>query len=154
MRILHPSTVFFSFVPIAPARSNGFTESATDAAQQRKRTMSHKLPTITTIDLDHDQMLVLDGSGHGRDQRVRVLFGGTWLTHEGEAADAFMHSGAEVRLSAGRSVLQGLGRTRLQVTAWQRRDGLDAAAWLQRVWRQVRRQVTRLQFGQTAQPCG
>ncbi len=112
--------------------------------------MSHRPPTLTTIDLDHDQMLVLD---HGRDQRVRVLFGGTWLTHEGEAADAFMHSGAEVRLPDGRSVLQGLGRTRLQIMGSDRRAGLDAGAWLRSLWRHVRRQVTRLQFGQTAQPC-
>ncbi|MEO7852141.1 MAG: DUF2917 domain-containing protein [Rubrivivax sp.] len=115
--------------------------------------MSHRPPTITTIDLDHDQMLVLDNTRHRRDQRVRVLFGGTWLTHEGESGDAFMHSGAEVQLPDGRSVLQGLGRTRLQITQLHLRGGLHAAAWLRRAWHRVRRQITRLQFGETAQPC-
>ncbi len=113
--------------------------------------MSHTPPTITTIDLDHDQMLVLDNSRHGRGQSVRVLFGGTWLTHEGDSGDAFMHSGAEVRLPDGRSVLQGLGRTRLQIVGSP--GGLQAVEWLQGIWRRLRQQVTRLQFGETAQPC-
>ncbi|NWG75629.1 MAG: DUF2917 domain-containing protein, partial [Rubrivivax sp.] len=42
---------------------------------------------ITTIELDHDQLLILDG---GRGARVRVLRGGAWLTQEGAADDAFV----------------------------------------------------------------
>lgn len=153
MRHTHPSTAFFSFVAVTPKGSNGFTEGASMRLCKRKRNMSHRPPTITTIDLDHDQMLVLDNSRHGHDQRVRVLFGGTWLTHEGESGDAFMHSGAEVQLPDGRSVLQGLGRTRVQIAASALPGGLHAAEWLRRSWRLVRRQITRLQFGETAQPC-
>jgi hypothetical protein len=114
-----------------------------------ERKMSHRPATVTTIDLDHDQMLVLD---NGRGQRVRVLFGGTWLTHEGDSADAFMHSGAEVRLPVGRSVLQGLGRTRLQVVESTGARWRRGSAWLRHAWRRVRQQAARLQWGEVAQP--
>ncbi len=67
---------------------------------------------IRTIDLGYDQMMVFDG---GRDGRVRVLFGATWLTQEDDAGDTFLRAGAEVALHGGRTVIEGLEPTRLQI---------------------------------------
>lgn len=69
--------------------------------------------TIGTIDLDHEQLLVLqDRSG----TRVRVLSGGVWLTEEGEPDDRFAWRGEELLLSArGRTVLEGIGQARIEV---------------------------------------
>jgi hypothetical protein len=69
--------------------------------------------TIGTIDLDHEQLLVLqDRSG----TRVRVLSGGVWLTEEGEPDDRFAWCGEELLLNArGRAVVEGMGRARIEV---------------------------------------
>lgn len=69
--------------------------------------------TIGTIDLDHEQLLVLlDRSG----TRVRVLSGGVWLTEEGEPDDRFASRGEELLLKAsGRTVLEGIGQARIEV---------------------------------------
>jgi hypothetical protein len=69
--------------------------------------------TMSTIDLDHEQLLVLqDRSG----TRVRVLSGGVWLTEEGEPDDRFAWGGEELLLGArGRSVLEGIGQARIEV---------------------------------------
>jgi len=68
---------------------------------------------LSTIDLDHEQLLVLqDRSG----TRVRVLSGGVWLTEEGEPDDRFAWCGEELLLNArGRTVLEGIGRARIEV---------------------------------------
>ena len=99
--------------------------------------------TTRTIDLGHDQMMVFDG---GRDGRVRVLFGATWLTQEGEPGDAVLHAGSELALSAGRTVIEALGQTRLQIVE---RTGVlvQLTAFLRQAWRSVRQHVTRLQLG-------
>ena len=99
--------------------------------------------TIRTIDLGHDQMMVFDG---GRDSRVRVLFGAAWLTQEDDVHDAVLHAGSELTLSRGRTVIEALGQTRLQIVE---RVGVTAklAAFLRQVWRGVRQHVTRLQLG-------
>jgi len=69
--------------------------------------------TVGTIDLDHEQLLVLqDRSG----TRVRVLSGGVWLTEEGEPDDRFAWCGEELLLNArGRAVLEGIGQARIEV---------------------------------------
>ncbi len=102
--------------------------------------------SVRTIDLGYEQLLVLDG---GHDTRVRVLFGGTWLTEEGVGGDAFVRSGAEVALRGGGSaLLEGLEPTRVQIVDarsrgfWQR-----AARRLQRAARSLRAMVERLQLG-------
>jgi Protein of unknown function (DUF2917) len=99
--------------------------------------------TVRTIDLGHDQMMVFDG---GRNGRVRVLFGATWLTQEDEPGDAILHAGSELALSGGRTVIEALGSTRLQIVE---RTGVAAllAAFLRQVWRSVRQHITRLQIG-------
>ena len=68
---------------------------------------------VRTVDLGYDQMLLLES--HPR-MRVKVLFGGVWLTEEGMRQDVFASSGEEVALkSRGLAVVEGLGVARVQV---------------------------------------
>ena len=100
------------------------------------------IETVRTIDLGHDQMLVFDG---GRDGRMRVLFGATWLTREGEAGDAIVGAGSEVVFGGGRTVIEGLGQTRVQIV--ERRANALHPVWLRRLGHGPRQLVARLQFG-------
>jgi Protein of unknown function (DUF2917) len=107
--------------------------------------MTSRAETMRTIDLGYEQMFILDG---GRDARVRVLYGATWLTEEGEPGDAFLHADGEVALHGGRTVIEGLEPTRLQIVEPARRSILQQAArWLRQAGRSARRQVERLQLG-------
>lgn len=105
--------------------------------------MKAAAPRIRTIDLGHEQMMIFDD---GRGDRVRVLYGATWLTHEGEGEDTVLRPGAERALGDGRTLIAALEPTRLQVlgAAGQRRPRLRTLA--QRVWRWARR----WQFGPVA----
>lgn len=74
----------------------------------RRQTLSTR-----TVDLDHDQLLVLECDPP---TRVEVIFGGVWLTAEGEPGDHFPQGGEEVVLATkGRAILQALMRTRVVV---------------------------------------
>lgn len=71
-----------------------------------------------TIDLDHEQLLVLDDSAG---TQVQVLFGGLWLTEPNHLQDRFGKAGDWLRLeSRGRAVLEAIGRTRVRVDEPQR----------------------------------
>ena len=71
-------------------------------------------PTLTrTVDLGYEQMLLLESHPH---TRVKVIYGGIWLTEEGSPQDVFAASGDEVPLkSSGLAVVEGLGYARVQV---------------------------------------
>jgi hypothetical protein len=103
---------------------------------------------IRTIDLDREQMMIFDD---GRGERVRVLYGATWLTQEGEDGDAVLHPGAERMLCDGRTLIQALQPTRLQIlsgTAHGRHP-------LRVLLRRARRWISRLQLGPVAlEPVG
>jgi hypothetical protein len=105
--------------------------------------MKAAAPRIRTIDLGYEQMMVFD-DGHG--DRVRVLYGATWLTREGDGEDTVLRPGAERALGDGRTLIAALEPTRLQVVdgASQRRPLLRTLT--QRMWRWARR----LQFGPVA----
>jgi Protein of unknown function (DUF2917) len=78
--------------------------------------MNRNMPTetIRTIDLDREQLLVLEDRAGAR---IRVLSGGLWLTEEGRPDDRFARPGDELVLSEpGRAVLEGLDRSRIEVT--------------------------------------
>lgn len=100
---------------------------------------------VRTIHLDHEQLLILDG---GREGRVRVLYGGAWLTEEGERDDAFLHAGHEAPLHGRRTVVQaqGPGGTDVQVVLGARGAG---AGW----WQRVRALAARWQFGPVPDAC-
>ncbi len=71
-------------------------------------------PTLVrTIDLGYEQMLLLESRPQ---TRVKVIYGGVWLTEEGLSQDVFAASGEEVALkSRGLAVVEGLGYARVQV---------------------------------------
>jgi hypothetical protein len=98
---------------------------------------------IRTIDLGYDQLMVLDG---GRGERVRVLFGATWLTQEDEAGDAILHAGSELALQGGRTLIEALEPTRVQIVR-AAGSSRSPAQRLQALWGRAQRQVTRLQLG-------
>jgi hypothetical protein len=72
-------------------------------------------PTLTrTIDLGYEQMLLLESR---QGARIKVIYGGVWLTEEGRPDDVFAASGDEVALkSRGLAVVEGLGYARVQVS--------------------------------------
>jgi hypothetical protein len=98
-------------------------------------------PTLTrTVDLGYEQMLLLESRPR---TRIKVIYGGIWLTEENLTQDVFASSGDEVALqSRGLAVVEGLGYARVQVTephtgwrAWSiaTRRGIDSLlAWLRR----------------------
>jgi len=60
--------------------------------------MKAAAPRIRTIDLGYEQMMIFDD---GRGDRVRVLYGATWLTREGDGEDTVLRPGAERALGNG-----------------------------------------------------
>ena len=109
--------------------------------------MKMQMPQVRTVELVQRQVLVIDGS---RQASLRVLSGAAWLTQEDEAGDSVVHTGAEVALGGGRTLVEALGPARVQVAQV---SGPRAAAWA-RAWRAWRRQRVRWQFGPvTAEGC-
>lgn len=102
--------------------------------------MKAAAPRIRTIDLGYEQMLIFDD---GRGDRVRVLYGATWLTQEGEDGDALLRPGAERMLCDGRTLIQALEPSRLQVV------GAPSARRhpVRTLLRRARRWISRLQLG-------
>lgn len=74
-----------------------------------------------TVDLDHDQLLIVqDRPG----TRVDVYFGGLWLTEEHRPQDRFVTSQSPAKLQApGRAVLQAIGKTRARLVEPAQRVG-------------------------------
>jgi hypothetical protein len=106
--------------------------------------MADRTETITTINLDHDQMLVFNG---GRDGRIRVLHGAAWLTEEGQSRDVIVRAGGEVAVHGGRALIASVGSTRVQITEQIERTAMRQAVWLRQAWRSVRQHIVRLQLG-------
>jgi hypothetical protein len=75
--------------------------------------MPNATMSLQTIDLGYDQLLVL------REQRglkVRVLYGGVWLTEEGEPTDRFLSGGEATQVGRdGATVIEALAPTRLEL---------------------------------------
>ncbi len=100
--------------------------------------------SVKTIDLGYEQLFVFDG---GPDTRVRVLYGGTWLTEEGASGDSFARAGDEVALHGnGRALLQGLTTTRVRIVS----PPVGLGQRLRRAWRPLRRLIERLHLGERA----
>lgn len=88
---------------------------------------------LQTIDLGYDQLLVLNDR---RGARVRVLYGGVWLTEEGEPRDRFLLGGDAARVGHdGATVIEALAPTRLELLA---APPPLAPAWLRRGWQALR----------------
>lgn len=69
--------------------------------------------TSRTVDLGYEQLLMLEGAPG---TRVKVIFGGLWLTEEGRLQDVFAHTGDEVALqSPRRAVIEAIGAARIEL---------------------------------------
>lgn len=81
---------------------------------------------VRTVDLGYEQMLMIES--HPR-QRIKVIYGGVWLTEEGVLQDAWLANGDEVALkSRGMALLEGLGAARILLLEEPRRPGRIARA--------------------------
>ena len=103
--------------------------------------MNGKAETVTTIDLGHEQLFLFDG---GAGARVRVLYGATWLTEEGQPGDAIVDAGDEVPLHGGRALIEGLRASRVQIVGraragLMRRVGRRLRAAARHAWQNVER---------------
>lgn len=101
----------------------------------------------STLDLGDGQLHVVEA---GRDARLRVLQGAAWLTVEGDPADAVLTAGSEVALCHGRSLIEGVGSTRVQLVVPLGRHPRRLAMALRHAWHGLRRHVARLQLGAVA----
>lgn len=82
---------------------------------------------VRTVDLGYEQLLLLESRPR---TRIKVVYGGIWLTEQNSPEDVFATSGEEVALkSRGLAVVEGLGYARVQVAEPPSGWGL-AAAWL------------------------
>jgi len=109
-------------------------------------TMKRKAMTLRTIDLGYEQLFLVEG---GPDTRVRVLYGGTWLTEEGVTGDSVIGAGEEVSLQArGIALLEGLSESRLQIVE-PPRGGISqqAGLWQRRALQWFRNAIDRLHLG-------
>jgi len=86
-------------------------------------------PTTTrTVDLGYDQLLLIE---RRPGTRVKVLYGGVWMTESGELNDVFAHGGEEVAVRSRRlAVLEGLGATRVELI-----EPLATGRWTERLKR-------------------
>jgi hypothetical protein len=105
--------------------------------------MKAATPRIRTIDLGYEQMMIFDD---GRGERVRVLYGATWLTQEGDGEDTVLGQGAERALCDGRTLIGALEPTRLQILSEPAHGRSLLRRLAQRAWRWARR----LQLGPVA----
>lgn len=108
--------------------------------------MWNAMRTVTTINLEQAQLLVLES---GRRGRVRVLQGAAWLTEEGETDDTVLCAGGEHMLSGARTFIEGLGASRLQIETAPASPARRFAVWLQSMLHDVQTVVARFQLGPT-----
>jgi hypothetical protein len=74
---------------------------------------SEQYMSSCTVNLDHEQLLILEGK---RGTRIKVIYGGVWLTANGDPTDYFPRSGDEVAVDARRrSIVEAIGRARVEV---------------------------------------
>jgi hypothetical protein len=88
--------------------------------------------SVRTIDLDHEQLMILEGRP-GR--RLKALYGGMWLTTAGDHEDRLPSSGDEVAVMAHRQSLpQAIGKTRVELIEPIRPHALRRAFEALRRW--------------------
>lgn len=102
------------------------------------------MQTVTTIDLEHEQLLVLDGPRRGR---VRVLHGAAWLTEDAEAGDVVLCAGSEHVSRGGRTLIEALGASQVQIELAPASPARRFAQWLGSVVQGAQAAVARLQMG-------
>ena len=108
--------------------------------------MRNAMQTVTTINLEPAQLLVLESGHRGR---VRVLQGATWLTEEGETDDTVLCAGGEHILSGARTFIEGLGGSRLQIETASASPARRFTGWLRSMLHAAHAVVERFQLGPT-----
>jgi hypothetical protein len=113
MQRTHVSTAIVSFVVAWPKAFNSAMPQRGSWRLQVNIANTSSQPVSRTQDLEHRQLLVLaDRPG----TRIKVLSGRAWLTEEGQPEDRFAQPGEELRVThRGRAIVEGIGRTRLQL---------------------------------------
>ena len=115
--------------------------------------MNWSATVVRTVDLGYEQLLLLESRPR---TRIKVIYGGIWLTEQNRPDDVFASSGDEVALrSHGLAVVEGLGYARVQVAespggwglaaAWLRQAQLALSGVTNRVLSQLRSSAARLQ---------
>jgi len=116
MRFPHASIANLSFAVAGARSSNGFTapmKRCENAVEEGDMARKWTAETTRTVDLGYEQMLMLEGRPG---TRVKVLYGGVWLTEEGWPDDIFAFTGEAVALrSRQRSLIESLGPTRVEI---------------------------------------
>lgn len=89
--------------------------------------MSWSATVVRTVDLGYEQLLLLESRPR---TRIKVIYGGIWLTEQDRPDDVFATSGEEVALkSRGLAVVEGMGYARVQVAEAPGPWGM-VATWL------------------------
>jgi len=115
--------------------------------------MNFDSTVIRTVDLGYEQLLLLEARPR---TRIKVIYGGIWLTEQNSPDDVFAASGDEVALkSRGLAVVEGLGYARVQVAeptegwglvaTWLRQARLALSTFTQRAVTQLRGTAARFQ---------
>ncbi len=109
---------------------------------------------VRTVDLGYDQMLMIES--HPR-SRIKVVYGGVWLTEEGVLQDALLSNGDEVALKTrGTALLEGMGAARVMLLEEPRRPGHLAralAALINRMSHSLRALRVRMHLGPQQPAC-
>lgn len=91
--------------------------------------------TVTTINLGYEQMLLIKNEAQ---TKVKVLYGGVWLTEEGLSQDQIVGAGeTAVVHSRGRVLLEALQPSRLEL-ARREAVGVRINQFWSRRWAQIR----------------
>ena len=105
--------------------------------------MRNAMQTVTTINLEPAQLLVLESGHRGR---VRVLCGAAWLTEEGDTDDTLLCAGSEHVFSGRRALIEALGAARVQIEDAPASVASRLAGWLRSMRHDARAAVARLQL--------
>jgi hypothetical protein len=87
---------------------------------------------VRTVDLGYEQLLLLESRPR---TRVKVIYGGIWLTEQDRSDDVFATGGEEVALtSRGLAVIEGLSPARVEVAESLTGRG-QVAGWMREALR-------------------
>ena len=96
---------------------------------------------VTTINLGHEQMLLIENEAQ---TKIKVLYGGVWLTEEGLAQDQIVGTGATAVVhSRGRVLLEALQPSRLELARREAASTRISQFWSRR-WARLRAAVSGL----------
>ncbi|HEU0203394.1 MAG TPA: hypothetical protein VFR86_23545 [Burkholderiaceae bacterium] len=106
-----------------PPDAGKFLLRATVKSSEPTSGEAPKLMLARTIELDHEQSLILTAEAEAR---IKVIYGWVRVAGAYEFADCVLGSGEETAVRATRkSVIRSIGRTRIEVIEVKRSHGLQ-----------------------------